>query len=389
MSVASGYYDGAILDWIGPEIETLLRSGGEAHFVIGSNRGETAREDLKRLLDILAVAPARTSLFVAYYPDAVYHPKVYLVEGPGRVAALVGSPNLTAAAGTRNIETAIALESTVREPPLDSIAVALESARTAPSQNVYRIASERDLDDLARMGVIGVPRPIRSGTGGRGGPAAPAAAARRRYRFPSIGRIVGIPSPTARPPSRIVRPSAPAPLIPPPAAAGSIVVFVFSTNDLKMTGTREFSVPVGVRAWAASVLGAPIRPGQGNLMHVNILGRLAAAPNSVVETPEPVRMWSAGASGGTHQDVRLVLGSHLRAELEDLSVLLYGSGLAGNDIGVLELPPDPRVEPLRLTIYRPDDRDYAALQRMVRRVGRQQKPQRVVGTLTALPPWPY
>jgi hypothetical protein len=168
------------------------------------------------------------------------------------------------------------------------------------------------------------------------------------------------------------------------------VVFVFSANDLKQTGTREFSVPEAVRTWAAGVLGAPIRVGQGDLVHTVVLGRLAAAPNTVFETAEPVRLWSAGGSGGTHQDVRLVLGTRLRGDLEELAVDVHGEGLQRGDIGVLELPPDPVVEPLRLTVFRPADPGFPTLDRMAVRTPPQQKRQAVLsGALPALPPWPY
>lgn len=124
-------------------------------------------------------------------------------------------------------------------------------------------------------------------------------------------------------------------------------------------------------------------------MQVTILARLAAAPNTVMATPGPVRIWSAGGSGGTHQDVRMVLGNALRAELEDLSVILYGDGLQGGDIGVVELPADPATEPIRLTIFRPVDREFPLLDALAIRVGRQQKRQWEVTTLPSVPPWPY
>jgi hypothetical protein len=147
-------------------------------------------------------------------------------------------------------------------------------------------------------------------------------------------------------------------------------------------------VPEGVRQWAAGILGAPITAGQGVLLSATILARLAIAPNTVVSSPSPVRLWSAGASGGTHQDVRLVMGSRVRAELEDLSLVLHGTGLSGGDIGVLQLPDDPVVDPLRLTLFRPPDRAFTTLDGLAQRTGGQQKRQAVVTALPELPPWP-
>ena len=124
-------------------------------------------------------------------------------------------------------------------------------------------------------------------------------------------------------------------------------------------------------------------------MHVNLRARLAATPNDVEDAPEQVRLWSAGASGGTHPDVRLVLGTYLRTSLENQATALVGYGLSEGDLGVIELPSDPRSEPLRLTIYREGDPDYVALDAMAVRVGRQQKRQAVVSSLGILPPWPF
>lgn len=387
----SGYFDGTILDWLEDGVAAVLARGGEAHFSIGSNQGQTAKADLERLLATLRpYMPAHATLSVVYIPGAIYHPKVYYARGRGTVSALVGSPNLTAASGTVNIETAILLQSDRVEPPLDTIEAANRPAAILALPNAYSVSSARDLDLLANLGVIDVPRPVTPRPTGTASAAAVARARRRLTRFPAGARIIDTPVPTARRPATVVRPAATAPvLLPPPAPAASIVVFVWSRNDLKQTGTSEFSVPEGIRTWAGSILGAPIRAGQGPLMHVNLRARLAATPNSVETAPERVRLWSSGASGGTHADVRLLLGNHLRTALEDQAVALLGQGLKGGDIGVFELPADPETEPLRLTVYRPLDPDYTLLDAMAILTGRQRKRQAVVTTLPLLPPWPY
>ena len=389
-AAATGYFYANILDWVEPQLDSLLRRGGKACLAIGSNQGQTSREDLERLFALLEPhLGAETALFVVHIPGGLFHPKTYFVSGPSHAAAFVGSANLTSASGTRNVEAAVTLEGGALEPPLDAISVALSSTSLAALANAFRVGSAADLATLEAMGAIGVPRPVTpTGTGGTVG-----ASERARQRlgvFPAATRVLGVPAPTARRRgTRAAVAPPPGTLLPPVIAAGAIVAFVFSPNDLKQTGTREFSVPESVRTWAGGVLGGPVRAGQGDLLHVNVLARLASAPNTVVGTPGLVRIWSAGATGGTHQDVRMVVGSTVRTELEDLSVILYGTGLHGGDIGVLQLPVDPTAEPVRLTVYRPGDADFAALDGVCARMGRQQKRQSILGPTPAIARWPY
>jgi NgoFVII-like restriction endonuclease len=387
--VNSGYFDPTILDWLEGRVAALIARGGEAHFAIGSNSGQTARAGLERLLELVAPGmPARASISVIYVPGSIYHPKIYFARRKDWVCALIGSPNFTVASSTVNIEAAIVLEAETNESPLDAIEAASRPAAILALPNAYSIGTSRDLDLLANMGVIDLPR-VPAPRAGR--PATRHAARLRRLaRFPSGTAIIGTPAAVSRRPAVVVPPPATVgPSIRPGGPAASIVIFVFSPNDLKLTGTRELSVPEGVRAWAAGVLGAPISVGQGTLMEVELWARLGWTPNAVETSPERVRLWSAGASGGTHGDVRFGMGTYLRAALEDQSIAQYGDGLQGGDIGILELPADPVRSPIRLTIFRPPDPEFSILDGMAVRTGRQQKRQAVVTTLPLLPPWPY
>jgi hypothetical protein len=386
--ISTGYFDAALLDWTQPHFETILDHGGEVHFVVGSNRGQASKQDLGRILDIVQKAPLRSSLYVVHLPDAIYHPKTYVAERPGRVAALVGSPNFTVAAATRHVETAVILESDHREPPIDQIAASLMPAQTDLLPNAYRVAGVDDLDELAHIGVIGVQRPAPPPSPptlvGRG------RAARRRGRFPAAGLIAGTPPPTAKPAGAVLLPAPPPAAAPAPAPpAARRVAFQFAANDLKLTGTREFSVPAGVREWIAQITGSPVASGQGDLLRVNLYARLASAPNAVFESPEQVRIWASGATGGTHFDVRFVIGNHVKLELDRESTLLYGEGLGGGDIGVLELPADPINQPVRLTVVRPADPSHAGLDAILTTSGTQKKRQAVGDLVPAPPPWPY
>jgi len=77
-------------------------------------------------------------------------------------------------------------------------------------------------------------------------------------------------------------------------------------------------------------------------------------------------------------------------DLNSFSNTVFGSELQGNEIGVVDLPADPSVSPVRLTVYRPEDPDYAALDALAVRTGRNQKRQAVLAAPPAfVPPWAF
>jgi hypothetical protein len=391
--IGSGYFDAGVLDWLETPLADVLRRGGNVHLVLGSNRGQTSKADLARLLPLVALAPTRCVITVVYLPDVLYHPKVYYVQSPTRVAGLVGSPNLTVRGLAQNIEAAMSIEADTCEPPLDLVEAMLDPARYAAYPNAYGIASQADLDELGRLGVIDSPRAV--------APPAPGTPATRRargtarrIRFPPVPMIPGLPPLPRRTrgavTAPVTAPAAPAPR-PAPAAvgAGTTVVFVFAPNDLKLTGTKEISVPRAMRDWGQAVSGIPVVLGAGDLLSATVFARLAAAPSSVSQSPQPERLWVTGASGGTHLDVRFVLGNQVRRDLNSQAVSVFGDQLSGGEIGVLELPADPVVDPVRLTVYTPADADYAALNALAVRTPPNTKRQAVVSGLAFLPRWPF
>lgn len=389
-AAATGYIDSGVLDWIEPNLASLLAGGGTLTLAVGSNQGQTSREDVERLFALIeAHITAGSSLFVVHIPGGLFHPKTYFASRPGHFSALIGSPNLTAASSTVNIETAVVVESDQLEAPLDLIQASMTRAAFAGLANAFEVTSVADIGNLEGMGAIGVPRPVTRPATGL--PAANAARARRRLaRFPPGTRVLGVPPPTARRRgTRHVPALLPPAIFIPITPAAATVAFVFSPNDLKQTGTREFSVPAAVRGWAGGVLGVPVQAAQGDLLHFTLLARLAGAPNTVSETPAPVRLWSAGASGGTHRDVRMVIGSLVRDELEETSQSLRGVGVLGADIGVLELPADPTTSPVRLTVYQSADADFPTLDALCVRAPGALKRQAVLTGGVVVPPWPY
>lgn len=380
---ATGYFSASVLDWLEAPLAAMIAQGGELTLFVGSNQGGTTKADLARLIDVVEPSTTRR-VFVEFYDDALFHPKCFVVRSERTVNALVGSANLTLASSLVNIEMGLTLESdrpdVPYEHPIDEIMATLESReRSIP------IRDSSDLDRLAALGIIdrnvaAPPRPTLSATVAR---ALSVQRQRRAATGTMLGAVAGFPRRPARPGTAGPRIR----LI--PATSPVVAGLAFSSNDLKLTGTREFSVSRGIRTWAESVLGRPIVAGEGTLFDVEIEGRLASVPSRVHVTPQRVRIWAAGGSGGTHADVRLVLGSSLREALEQDSIALGGLGLTPGDIGVFELPKNPSTSPVRLSVFQPSDVQYVTLDGMAVRVGREQKRHFTVAALPLIPRWPY
>ncbi len=349
LTVATAYFDGKVLDWVEEPIESLINRGGSARFVVGSNSGITRKTDLERLWRVLEPGAPNSTLAVEYYDDAIFHPKVFVIEQPDCVRALIGSGNFTANGSVLNIEAALEVATDEvgppPEPPLDNILASFETRAAARS-----VTSTADLQALEQLGIIGRERVSTPAPDAR-----KAASQRQRCRAQGIGLagvVNGIPTPTRRPtpPPPPPPPTPPAPPVPPvpppptppaPPTGITVVTLEFSDNDLKTTGTREISVSLGMREWAEAVLGRAIIPGEGTLFEVSIYGRLLLTPSRVFRAPQPNRIWAAGGSGGTHTDLRLVLGNSLRADLHDEAVRATGVPLTGGALGIFELPNNP------------------------------------------------
>lgn len=387
LRLATGYFEASVLDWLEEPLEALLQRGGSVQALIGSNGGQTGRADLERLFDVLTRGPGGT-LHVEYAEGGIFHPKVFVVESSTRTAAVIGSANLTANGSLVNVEAGVVLETDQPGPPPEApIDAVIASIDPAPRPDAFTIASADDLDRLEKLGVIG--RVVKT---------APANVTqtqadrqrehRRRAGVRTRPGVTGIPARTRRRAAgaRRARPAATPPTV--PATTGDFYGLRFAPNDLKTTGTREFSVSRSMRDWAETVLGRSLNPGEGRLFSVVIEGRLAAAPMSIASTIEPVRIWAAGGSGGTHADVRLVLGNRLRTELEDEAIRLTGLPVPGGSIGVFQLPVDPQTDPARLTVLLPTDPAFTAVESLLARTGREQKLHFRVASLPQVPPWP-
>lgn len=388
LRLATGYFESSVLDWLEEPLEALLARGGSVQALIGSNGGQTGRADLERLSEVLSRSPGG-SLHVEYAEGGIFHPKVFVVEGPTRSAAVVGSANLTANGSLVNVEAGVVLESDEPGPPAEApIDAVIASLDPDARPDAFCIASADDLDRLEKLGIIG--RLVKTSPAN----VTQAQADRQRDRRRQAGvrtrpGVAGIPARTRRRAPGTRRATAAA--IPPPAdlaTPGDFYGVRFAPADLKTTGTREFSVSKSMRDWAEAVLGRQLVAGEGTLFSVVIEGRLAAAPMSIASTIESVRIWAAGGSGGTHADVRMVLGNRLRTELEDEAVRLTGLPVPGGAIGVFQLPDDPQAEPAHLTVFLPTDPGFTSVEALLGQTGREQKPHFRVATLPQLPVWP-
>ncbi len=379
---ASGYVDASVLDWLEESISELRGRGGRAQALVGSNGGQTSATDVERLLAVVG-----DELYIEYAEGGIFHPKVYVVDQPGRVQAAVGSANFTTPGSLVNVEASLIVETDdIGPPPEEPLASIVASIQPAKYPHATQVRDQTDIDRLKRLGVIDRITRRSAVTV----PSQSTASRQRRQRqnagFARRGVVDGIPTPTRR---RVVSTPTPALAQPVPAGSLSYCGLEFSSNDLKDVGTREISVSSGIRDWAEGVLGRAIQVGEGDLFDVEIDGRLGASPGNVLRTPEPVRIWAAGGSGGTHQDVRLVLGTSLKGELDDEATLITGLPIPAGSIGVFELPPDPATEAVRLTVFLPDDPEFTSLQQRLGTTGREQKAHFRTSTKPPeLPDWP-
>ena len=86
--------------------EAAMKSGSKfEHFVVGTHMFQTQPEVLERAAALEAAA-------VVLPTGDLFHPKVYLFRNGRRIRCVVGSPNLTSAAMSRNIEASVLLDGT-------------------------------------------------------------------------------------------------------------------------------------------------------------------------------------------------------------------------------------------------------------------------------------
>jgi hypothetical protein len=115
--------------------------------------------------------------------------------------------------------------------------------------------------------------------------------------------------------------------------------------------------------------------------------RLLVTPARVFVSPEPVRIWAT--SPPTHFDVRQVLGTSLKEEIDYEAVAQTGAQVQPGAIGVFELPPNPQQDPVRLTVVTATDPAFSSLNAQLARPPGGYKPEFDVATIAGWPKWPF
>lgn len=131
-----------------PVFEAAMQSSSKfEHFVIGTHMFQTQPQVLERaaVLAAAAVVPPTGDLF---------HPKVYMFRNGHRIRCVVGSPNLTHAAMSRNIEASVLLDGTYEDEALVDlsrfVADAWKGADRISTEFLYRYRHQYAAKVLSR-----------------------------------------------------------------------------------------------------------------------------------------------------------------------------------------------------------------------------------------------
>lgn len=129
------------------------------HFVVGTHMFQTQPQVLERAatLTAAAVVPPTGDLF---------HPKVYLFRNGRRIRCVIGSPNLTNAAMSRNVEASVLLDGSSEEAALEElsrfVAEAWKGAEDISPEFLYRYrhqyaAKAAAREDLSKFADVRLP----------------------------------------------------------------------------------------------------------------------------------------------------------------------------------------------------------------------------------------
>ncbi|WP_122586711.1 phospholipase D family protein [Pseudomonas viridiflava] len=120
-------------------------------FVVGTHMFQTQPEVLERMaaLPTAAVVPPTGDLF---------HPKVYLFRNGLRMCCVIGSPNLTNAALSRNVESSVLLDGSLDDSALTElsrfVAKAWQSAENISQEFLYRYRHQYAAKAAARQELV-------------------------------------------------------------------------------------------------------------------------------------------------------------------------------------------------------------------------------------------
>ncbi|MDP2233480.1 MAG: phospholipase D family protein [Actinomycetota bacterium] len=159
--IQSGYFGFESLAIHTTAIRAIAEQGHPAHIVLGANQGSLAADDLRRILDALDGTPDG-SITVVSYSNALFHPKTYVVRGPGdSYRAYVGSANMTGPGVGLNVEAGIAL-STDDGDDLGQVGLIIASIESWPGRDqdgVFRVQTTEDIAELVAAGIVSLASP--------------------------------------------------------------------------------------------------------------------------------------------------------------------------------------------------------------------------------------
>lgn len=127
-------------------LQTFLRHGGQASFVVGIDLQNTTREGLKALLDLEDHGQSETFVF-HNEGGGIFHPKLYLFRNEEEARLVVGSNNLTESGLYVNVEAGLQVDTGIDAELVGQTLDALSSWKDTSTN----LAARLDRSFLARL----------------------------------------------------------------------------------------------------------------------------------------------------------------------------------------------------------------------------------------------
>ena len=154
----AGYFNVAGLAPMASLIHGLSQNKSSVRCVVGSNQGETTRQDVETLVRLVGCPKGDAQIAIVRYHSGLFHPKVYhAIRHDGSQTAYVGSSNLTGASVTGlNIEAGLILDSAKDDPVqlLDEVARAIDAWFEGAKPGVHLIQNPGDIQPLVDAEVL-------------------------------------------------------------------------------------------------------------------------------------------------------------------------------------------------------------------------------------------
>lgn len=373
-----------------PTLERLKRTEGVVHVVIGANERSTLRDDVRWLVETIALPRRNAALGVVSFSRGLFHPKTYhAVRSDGSEVAYVGSANLTApAVSGRNVEAGLVLDTRAGDSVevLRAIAAGVDSWFADARAGFYPVPDLGTVQELTESGILVETLPPRreipveatdgNASGDQEQPPRPALRdlveiPRARPRMPGQSREPGrrvdvVPRPTGASVPRRGFPdyflfdpaattathgsSAVSGSLLPSGAAG-LIVQLNKDNARHFEsrgGTANTSIPIATLQTLRFGIydGTYVRPRAEFDLHIRYLPA-HGAPITVDTLPTSIMAYGYADGEPGHRDIRMVIPAGVRVLAERIHAA--GHALpAVNDLALLEWP-TPELPKFRLS----------------------------------------